>query len=45
MRFRVGKSTPDRGKGDEAGRILYQLDDFADMLQEKLDHDNDLLRT
>jgi hypothetical protein len=35
----------DRGKGDEAGRILYQLDDFADMLREKLDHDNDLLRT
>jgi hypothetical protein len=35
----------DGGKGDETGGILCQLDDLADMLLEKPDHDNDLLRT
>jgi hypothetical protein len=33
----------ERGKGNETGRILCPLDDLADMLQEKLDHDNNLL--
>lgn len=37
-------SAGERGKGDEAGRILCPFDDLAGMLQEELEHDNNLLR-